>query len=208
MALTPARSWACGHGIANVAGGVWPLVHMGSFERVVGPKTDRWLVRTVAGLLAVNGSTQIVTALAATEVWPAGILGIGTAATLAGIDLAYAPRGRISRVYLLDAALELAAVVAWGVVLRGDRARRASSQPAQQMGQPYGEPDQTDEDHDDPDVVQQWLEDSEREQPSADKHHNRGSHGTPPPLPRRPDLTASPLPRSAGFTRWRRRTAR
>jgi hypothetical protein len=37
----------------------------------------------------------------------AGRVAVGTAATLACIDLVYAPRGRISRLYLLDAAVEL-----------------------------------------------------------------------------------------------------
>jgi hypothetical protein len=34
-------------------------------------------------------------------------LGIGTAATLAAIDLYYASTGRLRKIYLLDAALEL-----------------------------------------------------------------------------------------------------
>ena len=37
------------HGVANLAGGLWPLLHIRSFEWVFGPKTDRWLVKTVAG---------------------------------------------------------------------------------------------------------------------------------------------------------------
>src|SRR5829696_5208138 len=42
------------HGAMNLVGGVWPLLHTGSFEAVFGPKTDRWLVKTVAGLLTVR----------------------------------------------------------------------------------------------------------------------------------------------------------
>lgn len=36
------------HGIFNVLNGLWPLLHMHSFEAVFGLKTDKWLVRTVA----------------------------------------------------------------------------------------------------------------------------------------------------------------
>jgi hypothetical protein len=52
------------HGVANVVGGLWPLLHISSFEMVFGPKTDRWLVKTVAGLLMVNGLTQLTTSSA------------------------------------------------------------------------------------------------------------------------------------------------
>lgn len=99
-------------GLANVLGGAWPLLHMRSFERVLGPKTDRWLVRTVAGLLIVNGSTQLVSSTP-DPVAQARLLGIGTAAVLAAIDLVYAPTGRISRMYLVDAAVELGWILAW-----------------------------------------------------------------------------------------------
>ena len=40
------------HGVANVVGALWPLLHISSFEMVFGPKTDRWLVKTVAELTA------------------------------------------------------------------------------------------------------------------------------------------------------------
>jgi hypothetical protein len=54
-ALTLARL----QGAANLVGGLWPLLHLKSFEAVFGPKTDRWLVKTVSGLLVVNGVTQL-----------------------------------------------------------------------------------------------------------------------------------------------------
>ena len=101
------------HGLFNVVGGVWPLVSMRSFERVTGPKADRWLVRTVAGLMVVNGVTQLAAGSAPEALRLSRRLGQGTAATLAAIDLAYAPPGRISKVYLVDAAAELTWVVLW-----------------------------------------------------------------------------------------------
>lgn len=96
------------HGWANVVvGGLWPLLSMRTFEAVTGPKVDRWLVRTVAGLLLANGVAQLRHPEAARTI------GIGTAATLAAIDLTYAPRGRISKMYLLDAAIEAGIIAAW-----------------------------------------------------------------------------------------------
>ena len=113
------------HGVFNVVTGVWPLLHMRSFEAVSGPKAERWLVRTVAGLMAVNGMVQLTSdeqALGASR-----RLGIGAALWLAAIDLRYASTGRISKVYLLDAAVELAWVAAWTATLRRPPAERPST---------------------------------------------------------------------------------
>jgi hypothetical protein len=100
------------HGTFNLASGLWPLLHMGSFETVFGPKADKWLVRTVSGLLVVNGLAQL-RARTDTDVESARLIGLGTAGTLALIDLAYAPKGRISRMYLVDAAVELVWIASW-----------------------------------------------------------------------------------------------
>jgi hypothetical protein len=105
-------------GVANLVGGVWPLLHIRSFEMVFGPKTDRWLVKTVAGLLMVNGITQLTTSSTAIGVRQARRLGVGTAAVLAVIDLVYVPARRISKMYLVDAAIEVGWILAW---LRVDR---------------------------------------------------------------------------------------
>jgi len=101
------------HGVMNVVGGVWPLLHISSFEAVFGPKTDRWLVNTVAGLLIVNGLAQLATSPSTDGMRQARRLGVGTAAVLAAIDLVYVPAGRLSKMYLLDAALEVAWIMAW-----------------------------------------------------------------------------------------------
>jgi hypothetical protein len=100
------------HGAVNLVAGVWPLVHPRSFEAVFGPKRDRWLVSTVAGLLASVGYAQ----------WRAGSdgdwrearrLGVGTATTLLLVDLVNVPRGRIRWTYLIDAAAEAALLAGW-----------------------------------------------------------------------------------------------
>jgi hypothetical protein len=100
-------------GLFNIAGGVWPLLHMSSFERVLGPKTDRWLVRNVAGLMVSNGLAQIRAGDSPAALLQARRIGLGTAVTFAAIDVVYVRAGRISRVYLLDAALECGWIAAW-----------------------------------------------------------------------------------------------
>ncbi len=115
------------HGLFNALTGAWPLVHMPSFEAVSGPKVDRWLVRTVGGLLVVNGLTQLSAGTTEAATALSRRLGLGTALTLAVIDIRYASTRRIRRIYLLDAAVELAWAAAWASTLRQNRRSRRRS---------------------------------------------------------------------------------
>lgn len=127
---TDHRSWrdpavvARSHGIFNLVAGAWPILSVGSFERVFGPKTDRWLEYTVSGLLVSNGISQLVAARSG-ELGSARIVGRGTAATLLAIDLIYVPAGRIRWTYLIDAAVEVGWLALWSTRRRrpiaGDR---------------------------------------------------------------------------------------
>lgn len=97
-----ANALAIVQGSLYLLSGIWPLLHMRSFEAVTGPKTDHWLVRTVSGLLITNGVALLRFRTTPQELRVASSIGIGTAATLAAIDVTHAARGRISKVYLLD----------------------------------------------------------------------------------------------------------
>ncbi|WP_208803281.1 hypothetical protein [Microbispora triticiradicis] len=101
------------HGLFNIAGGLWPLLHLTSFEKVYGPKTDRWLQRTVAGLLVGIGWAQVRAAGTPDGVRQARRLGMATAATLLTADLLCVPTGRVRPTYLLDAAAEALWLRAW-----------------------------------------------------------------------------------------------
>jgi hypothetical protein len=92
--------------------GLWPLLHMRSFEAVTGPKADRWLVRTVAGLMVANGVVQWRAEPSSDGLAAARRIGLGTALTLGTIDVTCAAPHRISRMYLVDAALEAGWVLA------------------------------------------------------------------------------------------------
>ncbi len=111
-----ANSVAWAHAAFFVAGGIWPIVSLRSFEAVTGPKVDGWLVKTVGGLLAATGAA-IGSAAAARRVTPEiAMVGAGCAATLAAIDIVYVSRRRIPPVYLLDAAAEIGLIAAWASV--------------------------------------------------------------------------------------------
>jgi hypothetical protein len=80
-------------------------------EAVLGPKVDRWLVRTVSGLLLGIGTAQASTDWAALPV--VRRLSAMTAGTLLAVDATYALRGRIAKTYLLDAVVEAGWLAAW-----------------------------------------------------------------------------------------------
>jgi hypothetical protein len=104
---------AAAHGLFNLLTGLWPLFHYRSFEAVTGPKTDDWLVKCVGGLGAAAGYAQLRAGRSEEGKAAARRIGAGTAATFAAIDLVYATTGRISRIYLLDAVVELFWLLAW-----------------------------------------------------------------------------------------------
>lgn len=112
-----ARRLAVVQGTYYTATGLWPIIHMESFERVTGRKTDDWLVKTVGALISVLGGGLLATGLHEAPSRDLAAVAAGSAAALAAIDVVYVARGRISSVYLLDAAAETVLVAGWTVSL-------------------------------------------------------------------------------------------
>ncbi|MGC0334216.1 hypothetical protein RKD23_007206 [Streptomyces sp. SAI-170] len=112
-AQVPATAVAVAHGAFNVVGGLWPLLHLRSFEWVFGPKRDVWLQMTTGGLLVSAGVAQLAAAPAPWGPVHARRIGLGTAVTLLAVDLVYVPKGRIRPTYLLDAAMQTGWIAAW-----------------------------------------------------------------------------------------------
>jgi hypothetical protein len=104
-----------------VTTGVWPVVSRRSFEAVTGRKADFWLAETVGALAAVIGGTLGVAAYKNRVEAEAALLGIGSAVAFAAIDVIYGTSGRISRVYLVDAALQVGLISKWAAA-HGDAA--------------------------------------------------------------------------------------
>ena len=103
--------------------GVMPFVSRDAFEAVTGPERDWWLVQTVGALVTAVGG-GLLGAAARDRVSPE-LVGVaaGCAAGLAGIDVVYVLRRRISPVYLGDAAVQLAVLAG----LRPERRRGRSA---------------------------------------------------------------------------------
>jgi hypothetical protein len=93
--------------------GVWPLLHMRSFEAVTGPKADDWLVRMVGLLAAVIGATLgVAVRRDHVELSEIRLLAATSAVAFAAIDLWYGLSGRISPIYLADVLPQLIFIAA------------------------------------------------------------------------------------------------
>jgi len=107
-------------GLYFVLTGVWPLAHIESFMAVTGPKTDLWLVQTVGVLVLVIGLVLCLAGYRRQRTPEVLLLALGSALALAGVDCVFVIQGRISAIYLLDAAVELVLVALWVYPWLGD----------------------------------------------------------------------------------------
>lgn len=110
-----------------VVTGIWPIVHMRSFEWITGPKVDRWLVKTVAGLVTVVGGALGLAASSNRVTPEVRFLAVGTAVALACVDIVYVRHRRIRSVYLLDAAANLS--LATAMVVAGTKSNNGNERP-------------------------------------------------------------------------------
>lgn len=97
--------------------GIWPIISMGSFLKITGPKTDLWLVKTVGLILALIGAVLIYAQVSASINLPVVILAIGTALSLTLVEFVYVFKRVISPVYLGDALVEIGLVIWWAIDL-------------------------------------------------------------------------------------------
>jgi hypothetical protein len=118
-----------GQGLYYALTGIWPILHMGSFIWVTGPKTDLWLVRMV-GLLAFATGICLLHGRASQK-YPSllRIVAVANALAFAAIDIIYSLAGVISPVYLADAVLQLLLIpvyfIFWSRLTENDVGRMA-----------------------------------------------------------------------------------
>lgn len=122
----PKRSAALAQAAYYTPSGIWPIAHIRSFEWLTGPKTDRWLVKTVGALITVTGVVVGLAALSDRLTPEIELLGAGSALSLAAVDVVYVARGRIRPIYLLDAVVNLGLAAAYAANIGGDPAGRSS----------------------------------------------------------------------------------
>ena len=100
-------------GVFYVISGLWPIVHLKSFEKVTGRKREGWLAQSMGGLIAAVGVALIVGSLEQRPSRTLQVLGMGSALALGAADLIFAKRGTVSKIYFADAAAEGAALATW-----------------------------------------------------------------------------------------------
>lgn len=103
--------------------GIWPLIHMDSFEAITGRKKDKWLVKTVGLLISCVGGFLLWKGACRRTDEADAVLGASAAASLTAVDVWYTADGKISPIYLADAAVEVGLLGAWGVACEMDKQR-------------------------------------------------------------------------------------
>jgi hypothetical protein len=90
------------HGSYYLLTGLWPLLHLRSFEAVTGPKADRFVLRAASALFTVIGGFMVVEARS--DPRATARLGALTAAATATVSLRHWPA--IRAVYVVDAVVQ------------------------------------------------------------------------------------------------------
>jgi hypothetical protein len=118
---------------------LWALLDADSFMAVTGPKTDVWLVKTVAALILTT-SLPLLAASARSGPGPEILLlALGSATALACVDVVYVLERTIEPIYLLDAALQ-AVLIFWWLAHLSSLAARPSRGPSGGSGPPSRAP--------------------------------------------------------------------
>lgn len=121
-----ARATACAQGAYFITTGVMPFVSRRAFERVTGRKRDWWLVQAVGAAVTAIGLTVGLAGYRRRVTDEVTLLGAASAVGLMGVETIHAVRGRISRAYLIDAAIELGLLTGWLASSRVSRRRSAT----------------------------------------------------------------------------------
>ena len=111
----PAARLALVHGAYLLFSGGWPLVSLRTFAKVTGPKPEGWLTKGVGACLANMGLALTAAGARGKVSRELRLLGIGVGLSFAAMDFYYAGvRRRISPVFLLNGAAQLAFAALWG----------------------------------------------------------------------------------------------
>jgi hypothetical protein len=96
------------HGVYYLLTGLWPVFNASTFQKVTGPKTDIWLVKT-AGILFANIGLLFLLG----QPGQLKLFAISVAVCIAAFEAYYSLRKVISKIYLLDAAVEIVLAAGW-----------------------------------------------------------------------------------------------
>ncbi len=100
-------------GVYTLLTACWPLVDIETFMKVTGPKTDTWLVKTVAVLLVAIATIFLLASRVKKDHWLVIILGMTSSLGLLVIDFYYTASDTIRWVYALDGVLQTIFLLCW-----------------------------------------------------------------------------------------------
>ena len=91
----------------------WPLINVESFMEVSGYKQEVWLVKTFSLLMLCVAFTLFLFLFLKERSLSVIFLSLMIPAALAAADIYYSLNGVISKIYLLDAVINLTLLIAW-----------------------------------------------------------------------------------------------
>ena len=100
-------------GIYTLVTALWAIVDIHSFMMITGPKTDIWLVKTVAAILIPIGLFLLLNIYRTGPLLHLLSIALLSAVALALIDFYYTAKGTISGIYLADGVLQVGFILCW-----------------------------------------------------------------------------------------------
>ena len=100
-------------GLYTLLTALWALVDIRTFMLVTGPKTDIWLVKTVAGILVSVALCFLSGPFVRQDFFTVILVGITSSAALASIDFYYTANGTIKKIYRADGNLQVIFLLSW-----------------------------------------------------------------------------------------------
>lgn len=110
------NSVLCVHVFYMLLTAIWSLVNIDGFMVVTGPKTDIWLVKTVAVLLIVISMCMLLYLRTGGSELPVIFLGGVTALGFTVIDFYYSAHKVISPVYAYDGIIQVIFLGLWVLI--------------------------------------------------------------------------------------------
>lgn len=110
-------------GVYIIVTALWALVDIDSFIWVTGPKTDIWLVKTVAVVLVSIGLALLIAVRESQPSLSIKVLGLTNAAGLAVIDFYYTSNSTIKWVYAADGVLQVLIIISWIILIMKNQHR-------------------------------------------------------------------------------------
>lgn len=74
--------------------GVWPLISIDTFQKITGPKTDLWLVKTVGSLIAAVGLVILLAELRGDVAFEIFFLAVGSFDGFKRVNIAVLDEGQ------------------------------------------------------------------------------------------------------------------